>query len=51
VYEGMISAYDCDEISSGVKLGWIPNDGLPPLMEMKVIKKRAELCKKCPRYN
>lgn len=50
VYDGLINRYDCDEISCGVKNGWIPNDGLPPLVEVKVIRKKADLCKTCPGY-
>lgn len=50
VYDGLVDQYDCDEISCGVKLGWIPNDGVPPLMEMKAIRKKAHLCKQCPRF-
>jgi len=30
VYDGLVDQYDCDEISCGVKLGWIPNDGVSP---------------------
>ena len=50
VYDGLINQYDCDEISGSVKNGWIPNDGLPPLIEMKVIRKKADLCRMCLRY-
>lgn len=44
VYQGMISEYDCSEISNG---GPVLNDGLPPLMEKDEIAKRSYLCKTC----
>ena len=50
VYDGRISQYDCDDICCGVKNGWMPNDGIPPIMEMKDIKKKAALCRKCSRH-
>lgn len=47
VYEGMINQYDCDEISCGASLGFIPNDGLPLLMDIEVIKSRRDRCLNC----
>jgi len=49
LYDGNISQYDCDEISCGAKHGWIPNDGLPKLMEIATIKEKKELCLTCER--
>ena len=50
LYDGNISQYDCDEISCGAKHGWIPNDGLPKLMDIEVIRKKRELCLACERH-
>ena len=50
LYNGNISQYDCDEISYGAKHGWIPNDGLPKLIDIETIKKKRELCLVCERY-
>jgi len=30
-------------------LGWMPNDGLPKLMEITTIKEKQELCLTCER--
>jgi len=48
VYDGVISTYDCSEVSFAAKHGWIPNDGLPPLMEVHQIAPKAGICKNCP---
>lgn len=49
VYEGMITEYDCSEISCGVSIGYIPNDGLPPLMSLDAIQARRNFCLLCNR--
>lgn len=50
IYSGNVNQYDCDEISFGVKNGWIPNDGLPLLMDIETILRKRELCLACERY-
>ena len=49
LYDGNISQYDCYEISYGAKHGWMPNDGLPKLIEIATIKEKQELCLACER--
>lgn len=49
VYEGMITDYDCSEISCGVSIGYIPNDGIPPLMSLSTIQSRRNFCLLCNR--
>ena len=41
VYEGDISQYDCDEISTGIHRGSFVNDGLPFLMELETALSRS----------
>jgi len=48
VYDEIISSYDCSEVSFAAKHGWIPNDGLPSLMEVQQIASKADICKICP---
>lgn len=50
LYNGNINRYDCDEISCGAKHGWMPNDGLPKLMDIEIIQKKRELCLACERH-
>lgn len=49
VYEGDISQYDCDEISSGIHRGSFVNDGLPFLMELETALSRRHRCHACER--
>lgn len=50
LYDGNISQYDCDKISDCAKHGWMPNDGLPKLIDVETIKEKRELCLVCERY-
>ena len=50
VYEGMVSQYDCDEISYGAEAGRFVNDGLPFLMPIETVVSRKGICQKCE-YN
>lgn len=50
IYSGNINQYDCDEISCGVNNGWIPNDGLPFLMDIETILRKREICLACERH-
>lgn len=47
VYEGMISDYDCEEISFGADRGYFVNDGLPFLMDIEKVTERRTLCLTC----
>lgn len=38
---------DCDEICCGVNQGWLPNDGLTPLLPLSTIKSKADICCQC----
>ncbi|MDD5912783.1 MAG: hypothetical protein PUC62_00635, partial [Oscillospiraceae bacterium] len=49
LYNGKITQYDCDELCCGVKTGYLPNDGLPHLMELSDIRRKRESCIKCSR--
>lgn len=49
VYEGDISQYDCDEISTGIHRGSFVNDGLPFLMELETALSRRHRCHACER--
>lgn len=49
VYEGDINDYDCDEISTGIHLGYFISDGLPFLMDIKTATRRKLRCHNCPR--
>ncbi len=49
VYDGYISEYDCCEICCGAIDGRIPNDGIPELMDIKVITERRQWCLDCVR--
>ncbi len=51
VYEGKISQYDCDEISTGIHRGSFINDGIPFLMELDTAlsrRRRCIACERCP---
>lgn len=50
VYGDYVSQYDCDEIRCGADFGWIPNDGIPKLMEVEEILKKKDLCLSCKLY-
>lgn len=53
VYEGEISQYDCDEISTGIHRGRFVNDGLPHLMDIRLAigrKLRCQACARCPAH-
>ena len=47
VYEGMISDYDCEEISFGADRGYFVNDGLPFLIDIEKVTERRTLCLTC----
>ena len=47
VYEGMISDYDCEEISFGADRGYFVNDGLPFLMDIEKVIAKKDLCLSC----
>lgn len=49
LYEGNITQYDCDEITCGLKMGYLINDGLPPLVSMETINSKKHLCYACDR--
>lgn len=49
VYDGYISEYDCCEICCGAIDGRIPNDGIPELMDIKIITQRRQWCLDCVR--
>lgn len=49
LYGKNITEYDCDELTCGVMFGWIPNDGLPPLMSMSEITQNKSKCLDCER--
>lgn len=49
LYEGDISQYDCDELQCGANTGYIPNDGLPPLLPIEVIRAKRQICINCKR--
>ena len=47
LYDGKITAYDCDKISCAARYGYLPNDGLPPILPLKVIVSKKNVCLKC----
>ena len=47
LYEGEINQYDCDEIQCGANTDYIPNDGLPQLLSIDVIRSKKEVCLNC----
>lgn len=49
LYNGKITQYDCDEFCCCVKTGYLPNDGLPYLMELSDINRKRESCINCSR--
>lgn len=49
VFEGKISQYDCNEISTGIFRGSFIDDGLPFLMDLGVALSRRHRCQACPR--
>jgi len=51
VFEGKITQYDCDEISTGIFRGRFVDDGLPYLMDLEVALSRRHRCKMCPRIS
>lgn len=49
LYGDTITEYDCSELTCGVMFGWIPNDGLPPLMSISEITQNKSKCLDCER--
>ena len=47
VYNGLVTKYDCNEISFGIKSGFYLNDGLSPLVPIEIALRKRYLCNVC----
>jgi hypothetical protein len=47
LYGGEISQYDCDELCCGVNFDYIPNDGLPALLPINIVREKKQICVDC----